>query len=135
MKRRALLSTLAIMFTMLVMSFATTTNEAIAQQNQNCCTYTVDIAGVPASCFPFNICSFWANGNPIAGPFNNNGVTVHNLPWVCPPSSVFFGASINCMFPIASFNNPVPYNINGCCLRVRIGFDVNGCVIIYVRPC
>lgn len=140
MKKRTLISTLAIMFTMLVMAFAMNTNEAVAQQNQNCCIYTVDIAGFPASCFPFNVCSFWANGNVCAGPFNANGVTVHNLPWPCPPSSVFFGASLGtscpggCLFPIASFNNPVCYVVNGCKMMVRIGFD-NGCVRIHVRPC
>lgn len=137
MKRRTFLSALAALFTMLVISFTMTTSEATAQQDQNCCRYIVDIAGVPDACFPFSVCTFWANGFPTAGPFTANGVTAHPLPWPCPPSSVFFGASLaapNCQFPIAAFNEPVCYVVNGCRLMIRIGFD-GGCVRIHVRPC
>lgn len=129
MTRKNLFSMLTAMFLGLVLALATT-NEASAQQNQNCCTYTTDVA-VPATCLPFNIQSFWANGFPVV--IGVNGVTVHNLPWACPPASVFFGASINGLFPIASFNNPQSYNVNGCVLTVRIIFDANGCPVIFVR--
>ncbi len=133
--RRSLFPALAIIIAGLVITLMAVTNEAIAQQNQNCCTYTIDVAGVPASCFPFNIQTFWGNGFPPPVNIGGNGVTPpQGLPWPCPPSSVFFGASINGLFPIAAFNSPVQYNVNGCCLWVRIGF-VGGCTVIHVRPC
>lgn len=125
------------MFTALVLSFTMSTSEAFAQQDQNCCKYIIDVDQVPRTCFPFDICTYWANGfPPVIPPVSivSNGVTTHGLPWACPPSSVFFGASINCQFPIAAYNNPVCYNVNGCNLVIRIGYD-NGCVRIHVRPC
>lgn len=129
--RKTFLSALAVMFTALILAF-TATDEATAQLDPNCCTYILDI-NVPPSCFPFNIQSFWGSGFPIVGPINANGVTVHPVPPPCPPAS-FFGASINGMFPIAVHNGHVCYNVNGCNLVVRIGFD-NGCVRIHVRQC
>lgn len=134
MRRRTFLSTLAVMFTALVLSFTMSTDEASAQQDQNCCKYIIDVAQVPRTCFPFNIHTFWANGFPAPINIASNGETGYAVPWPCPPSSVFFGASINGQFPIASFNEPARYNVNGCCLMVRIGFD-GGCVRIHVRPC
>lgn len=132
MRRKVFLSALAVMFVTLALSL-TAANEAAAQQDPNCCTYILDI-NVPASCFPFNIHSFWGSGFPIVGPINANGVTVHSVPGTCPPSSPFFGASINGQFPIAAFGSHACYSVNGCNLVVRIGFD-NGCTRIHVRTC
>lgn len=134
MRRRTLLPMLAVMFVAL-MSFMATTQEAAAQcPSQTCCTFKIDV-NVPANCLPFNIHTFWANGFPPGIPINANGITTHGLPWACPPTSQFFGASINGLFPLASWNNPVQYNVNGCCLVIRIGCDINGCMTIHVRPC
>ena len=136
MTRRTLFSTAAAMFLAFVVSFLAATDHASAQQNQNCCTYTVDVAGFAPTCFPFTVFSVWGNGFPPGAVIGNNGVTVHNLTWACPPSSPFFGASINMQFgPFASFNNPVQYNFNGCCGWVRISYDAGGCVYITIRPC
>jgi hypothetical protein len=136
MTRRTLFSMLAATIAAFAIMFTFGASGAKAQQNQNCCTYTVDVANFAGTCFPFNVNTVWGNGFPPAAPIGGNGVTVHNLPWGCPPSSVFFGASINAMFgPFASFNNPVQYNFNGCCGWVRIAFDQNGCVYITIRPC
>jgi hypothetical protein len=132
MTRRALFSTLAAMLVAFAVSFVATTSSASAQ----CCTYRVDVAGFPAACFPFNVHSVWGMG--FAGPavIVGNGVTVHNVPWACPPVSPFFGASINAQFgPFASFNNPMQYFWNGCCGIVRISFDAAGCPYITIRPC
>jgi hypothetical protein len=128
---------LATAFVVFAMSFLAATTRMSAQQNQNCCTYTIDVAGFHDDCFPFNVHTIWGNGFPPAVNIISNGITVHGLPWSCPPSSPFFGASINAPFgPFASFNNIVRYNnINGCCVEVRIAFDQFGCTYIYVRPC
>jgi len=138
MTRRALLSALATALVWLVMAFAVSTETATAQQNLNCCTYTVDIAGVPASCFRVPLWTRWSNG--VFGPqlFLANGVFVFNTPTPppCPPAALFGGASLaGPAGPFASFNNPVQFKVNGCCLVVRIAYDSAGCVYIYIRPC
>jgi len=137
MKRRTFLTLLAA-FAGLVMAFAATTDTASAQQNLNCCTYSVDIAGVPAACFRIPLWTRWSNG--VFGPqlFLANGVFVFNTPTppACPPAATFIGASLQgAGGPFATFNNPVKFNVNGCCLMARIGFDAAGCLIIYIRPC
>ncbi len=137
MTRRNILSMLAILLAGLMMSFAAP-ETARAQQNLNCCTYTVDIAGFPDACFRIPLWTRWSVG--VFGPdlFLANGVYTFNTPTPppCPPAATFIGASIQGPGgPYATFNNPVNFKINNCCATVRIGFDGNGCLIIYIRPC
>lgn len=132
--RKTFTSVLAVMFTAMILSFMTM-NETAAQ-SPNCCTYTVIVQGVPPSCFPFYIHSFWGSGFPVVGPFTADGTTIHPTPGPCPPSSPFFGASVNGLFPITPLNSSGQYAVNAtCCLRLKIGLDINGCVLIYVLPC
>jgi hypothetical protein len=136
MTRRTLLSTLAAVIVGLVIAFTGTTTEVAAQQNPNCCTYFIDVAGVPASCFRIQVWTRWSLG--VIGPdvIAANGVFAYPIPGVCPPAANFVGASLaGPGGPFASFNNPVRFIVNGCCLVVRIAFDVNGCPYIYIRPC
>lgn len=138
MMRRRFLSALAIALLALVMAFAGS-NTASAQQNLNCCNYFVDI-NVPAGCFGpgIRLWTRWSTG--VIGPvvLNANGVFAFATPapGVCPPASNFVGASLaGPLGPWAVFNGPLQFNVNGCCLVARIGFDANGCVIIYIRRC
>ena len=139
MTRRTLLATLAAALIGFIMAFAGTTHTAHAQQNLNCCTYTVDI-NLPAACIGpgIKLWTRWSTG--VIGPqiFNANGVYVYATPapGICPPASNFVGASLaSALGPWAVFNGPLKFTVNGCCMMVRIGFDANGCTIIYVRPC
>jgi hypothetical protein len=136
MTRRTLLSTLAAVIVGLVMAFTANTTEAVAQQNPNCCNYFIDVAGVPATCFRIQVWTRWSIG--VIGPdvIAANGLYVYPVPGLCPPAANFVGASLaGPGGPYATFNNPVHFIVNGCCMIVRIAFDVNGCPYIYVRPC
>ena len=143
MTRRNALSTLVALFMTTIAMLFTSGASASAQQNPNCCTYTVDIAGIPSACFPFRLTTRWDCGGTITFDFktySTNGVYVEplNPPGAppCPPACKFLGAGLNGPGgPFATFNNPVQFNVNGCCMVVRIGFDVNGCLIVYIRPC
>jgi hypothetical protein len=137
MTRRTLLATLAAAAITLVMALAGTTGTATAQQNPNCCIYTVDI-NLPTACITPGIKMWtrWSNG--VFGPqvFFANGTTVFPVPGGCPPAANFIGASLaGPGGPWAMFGAPLQFNVNGCCMVVRTAFDANGCPIIYVRPC
>jgi hypothetical protein len=140
MTRRTMLSTLAAIIIGMVMAFAGTTSTASAQQNLNCCTYTVDI-NIPAACYGINGVRLWTRWSTgVIGPqiFNANGVYVFPTPapGICPPASNFIAASLaSAVGPWAVFNGPLQFNVNGCCLVARIGFDAAGCTIIYIRRC
>jgi hypothetical protein len=124
-----------------VMLFAAPT-QAAAQQDSNCCRFFVDVEGVSNSCFPFRLWTLW-HPSGVLGPIvvAGNGVTTHPAPPNnCPPAEIFRGASLaGNAGPWATFNNPIVYRVNGCCLVVRIGFTDTGCVIIHIRqvngPC
>jgi hypothetical protein len=132
MTRRTLFSTLAAMLVAFAVSFVATTGSASAQ----CCTYRIDVRNFPVGCFPFDVYTLWGMGVAGPVPIGGNGVTVHNVPWACPPVSPFFGASINAPAgPWASLNNIRQYFPNGCCAQVRIAFDAAGCPVITIRPC
>lgn len=136
MTRRALLSSLSAIILGIVMAFAAPDTVSAQQQSPLCCTYTVDIQ-IPASCFRVLLWTRWSNG--VFGPqiFAANGVYTFNTPTppVCPPAATFIGASLaGAGGPFASYNNPVQFNVNGCCLVARITY-VNGCTYIYIRPC
>jgi len=120
----------------LVMAFAGNTNEAAAQQNPNCCSYFIDVANVPAACFRIQVWTRWGIG--VFGPdvIAANGVFAFAVPGACPPASNFIGASLaGPGGPYATFNNPVKFIVNGCCLWARISFNAAGCPYITIRPC
>lgn len=136
MTKRNVLSTFIALMAMMTITIVAGTNTARAQQNLNCCIYTVDVAGVSPSCFPIRLWTRWSNGvfGPTIVNANGNFVFATPTPPPCPPAATFIGASLaGPGGPYATFNNPVTFNVNGCCLIVRIGFDANGCLIIYIR--
>ncbi len=101
-----------------------------------CCTFTVDVAGIAATCFPLKLTTRWTGGiqsDPIAG----NGVFVLPITFApCPPPPAQFGwASLNGGATMAWWNFPMNFLVNGCCITARIGTDAAGCIIVYLRPC
>lgn len=137
MIKARMLSRLAFVLVALAAAFAVTTERGAAQQNTACCSYFVD-SQIPATCYPVPLTTLWSTG--FVGPVMilGNGLTQHNAPpqgMSCPPSAVFFGATLTGMPPFASWNNIQQYTVNGCCLLIRIGFDAAGCTYIYIRPC
>lgn len=137
MNRRTFLASLTIAAALLVASFTTFTGQASAQVPvaQSCCTFTVDVAGFPAACFPATLMTRWGAGtqnNIIPG----NGVFVFNVTAVaCPPPPQFWWASLNAGVTKAWFNFPAVFQVNGCCWRVRVGKTAAGCMTVVIRPC
>lgn len=101
-----------------------------------CCTFTVDVAGFAATCFPVKLTTRWTGGiqsNAIGG----NGVFVLPITFApCPPVPAQFAwASLNGGVTKAWFNFPANFVVNGCCFTLRIATDASGCIIVYMRPC
>jgi hypothetical protein len=136
MARHFLRSLLVI--ALLIGTFALIGNQAAAQGPiaNACCRYTIDVAGVGATCFPLRLTSRWSSGTQ-TDPVPGNGVFVYPVGAApCPPvPAQFFWASLDAGVTLAWFNFPARYQVNGCCLWVRIGVDANGCIIVYIRPC
>ncbi len=119
----------------LIVSFSTT-RTAVAQQNPNCCTCSIDIAVDPL-CLPISIWSTWSNGSPGPVVINANGIYTFPIPTPpsCPPAANLLGVSLaGASGPFASYNNPVFFTVNGYCLVARITYD-GGCPVLYIRPC
>ncbi len=136
MTRRTLLSAFVGLFAMTLVTFIAGAGSASAQQNPNCCTYSVNIQGVPAGCFRVPFWILW--NNTLVGPtvLAANGTFTFPIPGNCPPAALFNGVSLGTPNgPFATYNNPVQFTVNGCCLVARITYDGNGCVVIYIRPC
>lgn len=132
MTRAALAS--ALMLAML----AIFSRQAVAQAPipNACCTYTVDVAGFAATCFPVKLTTRWSGTLESVAIFGN-GVTVQNITGVpCPPPPALFAwASLDGGATQAWFNFPMNFKVNGCCFTLRIGVDAAGCIIVYMRPC
>jgi len=136
MTRRKLLSTFIALFAMTLVTLMADAGSASAQQNPKCCTYTVNIQGVGADCFRVPFWILW--DNTLVGPtvLTSNGVFNFQVPGNCPPAALFNGVSLGTPNgPFATYNHPVQFRVNGCCLVARITYDADGCVVIYIRPC
>jgi len=139
MTGRKLLSAFVALFAMTLLMLTAGTGSASAQQSPNCCVYFVDVQ-VSANCFPIPMWIKWNNVPNGPAAINGNGNFVFAIPGMCPPASSFDGVSLaGAAGPYATYNHPVTFNVNGCCLVARIGYDANGCTYIYIRqqqpPC
>ncbi len=137
MTRRTLLSAFVALFAMTLVTFIAGTGSARAQQSPNCCVYYMDVQ-VSANCFPIQYWIKWNNIPVGPGVINTNSNPpfpfVFAIPGMCPPAATFGGISLaGAAGPYATYNNPVTFNVNGCCLVARIGYDANGCIYIYIR--
>ncbi len=139
MTRRKLLSAFVTLFAMTLLTLTAGAGSARAQQNPNCCIYSIDVQ-ISANCFPIQYWTKW--NNTVYGPSVLNGNSAPGQPFVflipggCPPAGTFNGISLtgpNGQF--ATYNNPVQFNVNGCCVVARTAYDGNGCPLIYLRQC
>lgn len=135
MQRRTSLSLLATALVALVMAFVANTQLATAQVNPNCCTYTVDIAGIPPWCFPVTIVTEWGPGITQTFTVAMNGVYIDNIP-NCPPPPAFPFNWVSVMGgPMVPFGatGSVVYNNGACILTYTTAVDANGCLVIIIR--
>lgn len=127
---------LAIAFVVLGLAIVASSARAQVPVANACCTFTVDVAGFPAVCFPVTLTTRWTGGlqnNVIGG----NGVFVLPITFApCPPPPAQFAwASLNGGLTQAWWNFPANFNVNGCCFTVRIGRNAANCIVVYLRPC
>lgn len=115
MMRRTFLSMLAIAFVAL---FAANTERAVAQQDPFCCTYTINVIGLPATCFPFDVETDWGG---ILQTFTvpGNGLYVDNIP-NCPPFPALPFTSIAINFPPGCAYTPTWTVNTSCCVQIII---------------
>jgi len=142
MTRRSLLSMLVAIIATVAAGFIGSTENAAAQQNLNICHYTVDIANIPACCFPIILQTEWLCTNGIRVEtkiYNANGVYVEPLnpggfpP--CPPACRFNWASLNGIVNPTPLHGRTRYLINGCCYDLTALLDMAGGIVIVIRPC
>ncbi|MBS1913102.1 MAG: hypothetical protein JST22_14030 [Bacteroidetes bacterium] len=138
MNRRAFLTSFFSALAVAMIALAASAVPATAQAPipNACCTYTVDVAGVPATCLPFKLLTRWTGGTETI-LVTANGVSLQNITFApCPPPPAQFGyASLDGGVTKAWFNFPATFNLGTCCYVVRIGVDAAGCIIVYVRGC
>jgi len=141
MNRRTLLSSIVMACAMMVMMMLAGGDRAVAQQDPNCCHYTVKIATtIPNSCYPINLATRW-NCNPVGtlvktytapGPYVES-IGIPPFP-PCPPACTLAGVSLDNM----SFIGPGEtkrVEIGHCCYIVSFGFDIGGCIVITISGC
>lgn len=141
MTRRTLLSTFIALVVLTVASLMGST--AHAQQNPNCCTYTVEIRGVRDACFPITLATIWTClPHTLFNSYRSNGVFVQPLPFPsptpCPPAAPCLLSGIS--LDNATFvgpNKSQRYMIGNCCYLLHYGFDPLGCIYITIDavPC
>lgn len=122
-------------FVLMIVATAAIGQHAAADPLPNkCCTYTVNVSGFDSSCFRVLLTTRWS-GVLQSDVIPGNGVFTFNIN-PCPPiPATFFWASLDGGATQAEYNIPKNYKVNGCCFTIRIAGDINGCVVIYLRPC
>ncbi len=142
MTRKNLYSALAAFFAMTLAIICSGTTVASAQQNYECCTYTVDIEGITPNCLPITLYTSWSCSNglitTLTQNYNVNGI--FNQPIdppplpPCAPACKLGGISLDGITYIApgGFKQVAA---NGCCYRVSFGFTSTGCIFIRIRRC
>lgn len=116
MMRRTFLSTLGAMIAFVAM-FVANSGHAAAQQDPYCCNYVIDVAGIPAACFPLVVTTVWGGSTTKAYVVTANGISVDGVP-NCPPfpalpfTAVAVTSSGGCTVAVAW--------ANACCIRIVI---------------
>jgi len=138
MTRRTVLSSFIALVILTIAALAGGASTARAQQNPNCCTYTVDIQGVPALCFPLRVYTQWSCfATPLVNNYTGNGVYIAPIPGLvpCPPASCkLTGVSLDGVNFIPP-NTTKRFLIGNCCYVISFGYDINGCCYIKIGPC
>ncbi len=139
MKRNFTLPLLALLAGMMLLL---ATNSASAQQNPNCCTYTVILQGLTGACSvqPIPLTLRWDCPPVVTTTTNYTGNGTHiepigNSPLSpCPPACKLIGLSLDGInfIPVGVDKS---FHVGNCCYMVASGFDVNGCAVIKIFPC
>ncbi len=138
MTRRTFVPVFVAIFALALAMLCTSTTVASAQQNPNCCTYTVEIRGVPPDCFRICLWTWWSCPSGIQDTttkcYPNDGIYSDTIRNPCPPACKLVGISldgINFILP----GETRRVIIGNCCYLVNFGFDANGCIYIRITRC
>ena len=140
MTRRTFFSTFIALVALALAMLCTDTTVASAQQNPNCCTYTVDIQNLFPPCDQIRLSTRW-DCPPIFNTiksYTGNGIFVEPLNPAggppCPPACKLIGISLDNVNFIGP-NQTKQYKIGNCCYILSFGFDANGCIYIKITKC
>ncbi len=143
MTRRTALSTFIALVVMTIATLAGSTTTASAQQNPNCCTYTVVVRGIQDACLPVSLATRWAClPNTIITSYTSNGLFLERIPvpttTPCPPGPACLLAGIS--LDNSTFVGPNQshrYVFGDCCYLLEYGFATTGCIVITISatPC
>ncbi len=142
MTRRTFVPVFVALFALALAMLCTSTTVASAQQNPNCCFYTVEIRGVPPQCFRICLQTWWEcpSGERFITDtcYTNDGIyidTIGNPPLPpCPRACRLVRISLDGI----TFIGPGETRqviIGNCCYLVSFGFDANGCIYIRITRC
>lgn len=140
--RTSLPALAAILATALLMLFCGASG-ANAQQNPNCCFYTVDIQNATPPCDNIRLVTRWdcgGTGVTLFKTYTGSGTTIEPIgpPLLppCPPACKLVSISIDNVNFIGP-GQTWTYKIGNCCHVVSFGFDAAGCIYIRITriPC
>ena len=141
MTRRTLVKALATLCTLIFMMMAVGAENARAQQNPNCCTYTVDRMNLLGGCVNIRLTTKWdCNGTPVTyiKSYSTNGITIEPIgaPLLppCPPACKLVSISLDNVNFVGP-NVIGTWIIGNCCYKGIFSYDAAGCIYIKVRPC
>ncbi len=141
MTRKNLLSSIIALFAITFIMLVSGTSSASAQQSLKCCTYRVEIQGVPLPCLPI---SLWASWYCNPGGFINSTTYTANgsytepviaIPAPCPPSCTLKAISLDGGATVIGPNESGQFMVNNCCYVMHYGFDADGCIVIKITRC
>lgn len=135
MTRRRFHSMLLAAITALVTLIGAAGEHAFAQQNLNCCSYSVEITGVRPECFPIRIKTQWVPGFTDIINYAANGVYWNPIPAPCPPAPHFDWVSLDLGMTQVRLGETKVFWVDKCCYKVTATLNPNFCILIQIRGC
>jgi len=135
MTNRNFLSTFIALMAMMTIAIVAGTSTARAQQNLNCCSYSVEISGVKPECFPIRLKTQWVPGFTDIINYTANGVYWNPIPAPCPPAPAFDWVSLQLGVNPIHLGETKTIVIGGCCYKVTATLNPNFCILIRITPC
>jgi hypothetical protein len=141
MTRRTLLSALTAIVAMTFLMVFASAERVSAQQNPNCCTYTVERIGLGPNCVNIRLSLRWNCGGTGVGTitsYGTNGITIEPIgvpPLTpCPPACTLLAISLDNINFVGP-NTAGTWHVGGCCYKAAFTYDAAGCIYIKIKPC